>query len=144
MKRLAILAVLALFVVGGLATQASAQQTVTLTTTMTGAQEVPPADPDGIGTAVITLNLELGQVCWSLEVHSITLPATASHIHVAPVGVSGPIVIPLSPPDATGRSHGCTAADRALISAIIHHPDQYYVNVHTTDFPGGAIRGQLG
>jgi len=33
--------------------------------------------------------------------------------------------------------------DRRLLMDIIQHPQDYYVNVHTADFPGGAIRGQL-
>jgi hypothetical protein len=145
MKRLAILAVLALFVVGGLATQASAQQSVTLTTTMTGAAEVPgPGAPHGSGTAVITLKPNAGQICFFLQVSGITLPAIGAHIHVGPVGVAGPIVVPLTPPDASGVSHGCVAVDRELIGAIIHNPANYYVNVHTVEFPAGAIRGQLG
>jgi hypothetical protein len=112
-------------------------------TTLSGAEEVPPADPDGTGFAAITLNVGQGTVCWQLSVSGIALPATAAHIHVAPVGVSGPVVVPLSPPNASGTSSGCTSADPALIQAIIDHPERYYVNVHTTEFQGGAIRGQL-
>jgi|SRR6266487_4782673 len=115
----------------------------TFTTTLTGAAEVPPGDPDGSGTATITLNYGQGQVCWEITVSGITLPATASHIHVAPVGVAGPVVIPLSPPDASGFSSGCTSADRELIKNIIQHPEEYYVNVHNVDYPTGAARGQL-
>src|SRR5919198_37962 len=113
------------------------------TTTMTGAAEVPPGDPDGSGTATITLNYGQGEVCWEISVSGITLPATASHIHEAPAGVAGPVVIPLSPPDANGFSSGCTSADRALIKNIIQHPEEYYVNVHNVDYPTGALRGQL-
>ena len=113
------------------------------TTTMTGAAEVPPGDPDGSGTATITLNYGQGEVCWEITVSGITLPATASHIHVAPVGVAGPVVIPLTPPDVNGFSSGCTSADRALIKNIIQHPEEYYVNVHNADYPTGALRGQL-
>ncbi|SRR6266498_2396981 len=113
------------------------------TTTLSGAAEVPPADPDGSGTAMITLNYGQSQVCWEITVSNITLPATASHIHEAPVGVAGPVVVPLSAPDASGFSSGCATVDRGLIKDIIQHPEEYYVNVHSTEFPGGAVRGQL-
>jgi len=111
--------------------------------TMTGAAEVPPADLDGSGSARIWVNYGQRRVCWELSVSNITLPATAAHIHVGPVGVAGPIVVPLSAPDATGQAQGCTAVTRALAKNLIQHPERYYVNVHSTDFPGGAIRGQL-
>jgi CHRD domain len=51
-------------------------------------------------------------------------------------------VVPLTPP-TSGVSSGCTSADPNLIKAIIQHPENYYVNVHTAEFPGGALRGQL-
>jgi len=115
-----------------------------LGTALSGANEVPPGDPDGTGVARIWLNQGRGQVCWSIHVENITLPATAAHIHVAAAGVNGPIVVPLTAPDATGNSAGCaTDVDHALIKAIRQHPRQYYVNVHTVDYPGGAVRGQL-
>jgi CHRD domain-containing protein len=117
---------------------------------MNGAEECNAAgtacnlgDPDGTGSAQITLNVGHATVCWATTVANITLPATASHIHEAPVGRAGPIVVPLSAPDASGHASGCTTADPELIQAIVDHPEEYYVNVHTTDFPAGAIRGQL-
>ena len=112
------------------------------TTTLTGAAEVPvPGDPDGSGTATITLNHGQGEVCWEITVSDIA-PTFAAHIHAAPAGVPGPVVVPLSPP-TSGSSSGCISADRDLIKAIIQNPEQYYVNVHNADFPGGALRGQL-
>ena len=110
-------------------------------TSLHGAEEVPAADPDGTGFAAITLNVGQETVCWELSVENIA-PATAAHIHSAPAGVNGPVVVPLSPP-TTGSSAGCRSADPALIQAIIDHPELYYVNVHNADFPGGAVRGQL-
>jgi hypothetical protein len=112
-------------------------------TTLTGAAEVPPGDPDGSGTARLTLNPGQGEVCFDITVSNITLPATGAHIHEAPAGVAGPIVIPLAAPDATGHSSGCVSADREEIMEIIQHPEDYYVNVHNADFPAGAVRGQL-
>jgi len=110
-------------------------------TSLSGAEEFPPADPDGTGFALITLNAGQATVCWELTVSNIQ-PATAAHIHKAPAGVNGPVVVPLSPP-TTGSSSGCTAADPALIADIIENPEEYYVNVHNAEFPGGAVRGQL-
>lgn len=115
-------------------------------TVLTGAAEVPgPGDPDGSGTANLTLNPGRGQVCWDISVTNITLPATGAHIHVGTVTEAGPVVVGLVPPGADGTSSGCTTADRDLILAIMRNPEQYYVNVHTQPFYGaGAVRGQLG
>jgi CHRD domain len=113
--------------------------------TMTGAAERPgPGDPDGSGTASFTFNRGTGEVCWTIDVEGITLPADAAHIHIAPVTDPGPVVIPLSAPDASGHASGCAIADRALVKAITKDPAAYYVNVHTSDFQPGALRAQLG
>jgi hypothetical protein len=115
-----------------------------LATRMTGAAEVPgPGDADGTGEAVITLNHGRQEVCFQLNVRDITLPATGAHIHVGSETVAGPVVVGLTPPDESGTSSGCVTADQDLIKEIMQNPASYYVNVHNTDFPGGAIRGQL-
>lgn len=101
-------------------------------------------DPDGTGTALITINLGQGEVCWSTSVTDVTLPATASHIHSAAPGIRGPIVVGLTAPDASGNAVGCASGvSRQLLKDIQLHPEAYYVNVHTSDFPAGAVRGQL-
>jgi hypothetical protein len=117
----------------------------TFTTSLRGAAEVPgPGDPDGTGTASIVVTPTLNQVCWSISVAKITLPAIGAHIHQGAAGVAGPIVVALSNPDAHGVANGCVGGVSAtLIAAILDHPSGYYVNVHTTDFPNGAVRGQL-
>mgnify|MGYP002393440415 CR=1 FL=1 len=115
-------------------------------TVLTGDQEAPgPGDPDGSGTALITLNQGQGTVCFELTVENITLPATGAHIHVAPAGSPGPVVVGLVAPGADGTSSGCIEnVDRDLIKAIRQNLEAYYVNVHNADFPPGAVRGQLG
>lgn len=112
-----------------------------LLTRLSGAVEVPgPGDPDGTGAAAVTVDADANHLCYDLSVSDIT-PAVAAHIHVGPVGVAGPIVVDLTAPSA-GTSSGCVVdADAA---AILAEPANFYVNVHTPDFPGGAIRGQLG
>ncbi len=140
--------VASLLIVALLAGPALAQDGgVRLEATLTGAVEVPPGDPDGSGTATLILNHGQGTLCFELFVENITLPASAAHVHVGPVGAAGPIVVPLTPPDASGRSSGCVDVVNPegvdLIQAIIQHPGLFYVNVHTPDFSAGAVRGQL-
>ena len=113
-----------------------------LTTTLTGEQEVPvKGDPDGIGFATVTVNPGQGVLCYELSVSGIA-PATAAHIHEAPPGVAGPVVVELLPP-TDGSSSDCIQVGRALAKEILQDPADYYVNVHNTEFPAGALRGQL-
>ena len=113
--------------------------------TLTGAAEIPgPGDPDGTGTATLTLNQGQGTISFEIDVANITLPATGAHIHVGTATVSGPVVVGLTPPDATGHSSGEVSVDPDLIKAIRQNPENYYVNVHTLPLYGaGAVRGQL-
>ncbi len=113
-----------------------------LTTTLTGEQEVPVlGDPDGIGFATVTVNPGQGVLCYELSVSGIA-PATAAHIHEAPVGVAGPVVVGLQAP-TDGSSSGCIDVGRDLAKEILQDPADYYVNVHNAEFRGGALRGQL-
>lgn len=107
-----------------------------------GSNEVPKAaDPDGSGMAKITLNQGLGTISYELSVSGI-VPAVAAHIHVGAAGTNGPVVVHLMAP-ASGSSMGTVKVDEDLIKAIRQNPEGYYVNVHNSEFPGGAVRGQL-
>ena len=113
-----------------------------LTTTLTGAEEVPnPGDPDGTGFAAVTVNPGQGVLCYELSVRNIA-PAAAAHIHEAPVGMAGDVVLGLRPP-TNGSSSDCVEVGRTLAKEILQAPADYYVNVHNAEFPGGALRGQL-
>ena len=114
-----------------------------LATRLSGAEEFPgPGDPDGSGFAAMVVDVGRGRICYALAVHRIT-PAVMAHIHEAPAGAAGPIVVNLDAP-ARGFSANCAAVDEALAAEIAASPDQFYVNVHTADFTAGAVRGQLG
>ena len=109
--------------------------------TLTGANEVPRGDPDGTGMARITVNDASNQVCTDLEVRNIGA-VTAAHIHQGRAGVNGPPVITLDAPD-DNDSDDCDIASDALVDHIRRAPSDFYVNVHTADYPNGAIRGQI-
>ncbi|MGH9224949.1 MAG: CHRD domain-containing protein [Acidimicrobiales bacterium] len=135
---------------------ASAGQVVKLDAHMDGASELPPADPDGDGRAKFEFDLDTGEVCFSVRFDDIGTPNRA-HIHVGGPEVNGAIVLPmfeLRPGDAPasdprhdelegGRLGDCVTADPDLLADIAADPGGYYVNLHNTRFPGGAIRGQL-
>ncbi len=101
------------------------------------------ANTSGGGSAHLVLNPETQQICSTIHVSGIELPATHTHIHRGAAGVAGPVVVTLTAPNAKGVSSGCTHASHDLIVAIMQHPPDYYVNVHNVPYPDGAVRGQL-
>jgi hypothetical protein len=115
---------------------------VPFTVELTGEAEVTPdgepnqGDLDGTGTATVTINPGLGEVCWSIQVADIQ-PIFAAHIHVGTADTTGRVVVPLS------TNTGCGVVSRELALAIITDPSAYYVNVHNEEFRAGALRGQL-
>lgn len=131
---LTLVAIVALALVSAIPALASGRP---LTADLTGAAEAPgPGDPDGSGSAWVTLNQGLGEVCWNIEFEGIDEPF-AAHIHEAPAGSPGPVVVGLN------TSSGCADVDAQLIKEIRQNPSDYYVNVHNAAYPAGALRGQL-
>jgi len=104
--------------------------------------QVPPTASNGSGIALVTLNQGQGEVCWDIAVSNLTSPVILAHIHHGAAGTNGPVVVDFMEP--VNGLNGCVHADAALIKAIRQNPADYYVNVHTTMFPGGEVRGQLG
>lgn len=121
---------------------AIAGHTVTvLSADLAGKNEVPvKGDPNGRGMArVFGVDNEPNRLCYVVEVSKIE-PATAAHIHEAPEGVAGPVVVGLAAP-SDGDSAGCV--DTPLAQQILANPSAFCVNVHNAPYPGGAVRGQL-
>ena len=117
---------------------------------MEGSQEVPAADPDGFGRFRY---LAAGDTfCYVLTAFRIE-PAALAHIHVAPAGANGPIVVGLELPDPVSADCITAEPDSSLnsamvltqeeLDAIIANEAGFYANVHNATFPAGAIRGQL-
>lgn len=100
-------------------------------------------DPNGRGYATV-FSTGGGVVCFELSVSKIATP-TAAHIHEANAGSNGPVVVTLAPP-VNGFSEGCIDTGDADLAAdiVLRESSNYYVNVHNAEFPGGAVRAQLG
>lgn len=102
-------------------------------------------DADGRGSATVIVNPDTGTVCFTTIVTGIATPI-AAHIHQAPAGQNGLIVVTLTAPGAgnLGASSGClTGLNPTLLEVIRRKPQDFYVNVHTEEFLDGALRGQL-
>lgn len=109
---------------------------------LTGAAEVPgPGADKGMGEATLTFDSDKGQVCYMLHAMGADTP-TMAHIHKGAAGTAGGPVVSLAAP-ANGMSEGCAPLAADLLADIVAHPADYYVNVHTAQFPRGAMRGQI-
>jgi CHRD domain len=147
MRRLAVvLAVAVLSAVWGFViadAQTQRAPTRVFRVTLVGENETPVGDPVATGAATFRIRAGQPKVCYQLVAHDLSGPASAAHIHSGAAGTAGPVIIALRTPNAAGKSNGCAKAKRALVNAIVAHPSRYYVNVHTAEFPAGAIRAQL-
>lgn len=155
MKKLVLIAVACVTVLWSGA--ANGAQFRTEQTDLKGSEEAPvPGDPNAAGFATITLsNPGARQICFDLSWQNVSGEdsdpnndaVTAAHIHEAPAGSAGPVVVGLFMNQAlptTGSQSGCVAAEPSTIAQIRAHTEDYYVNLHSGEYPAGAIRGQLG
>jgi hypothetical protein len=95
----------------------------------------------------MVLNQGERTVCFELTWANVDGTVTDSHIHRGAAVVAGPVVVPLfvsSSFSGTDAASGCAEnVAAALIKEIRKNPSAFYVNVHSSVFPAGAIRGQL-
>ena len=134
---------------------AGADTEVKITTTLTAINPVTgtvTGDPDGSGKAEFTFDTDQGTVCYEIEVEGISQPVEpapglgSAHIHFL---ATGGIAVDLESdfqPDKSDefKASGCVEVDSALLQAILENPEQFYVNIHNVEFPGGALSGLLG
>jgi hypothetical protein len=171
MRRVSVAAVLALTALVGLvmlsATSAN-EGTLSLRATLSGFQEVPPKLTDATGTFTATING--GELKYTLTYSGLSSPALQAHIHFGQRAVSGGIFIwlcqtatnpaptagvPMCPEPGGTVTGTANAASVLKVSGqtlnagnfndalAIIRSGEAYANVHTTNFPGGEIRGQV-
>ena len=95
----------------------------------------------GSGTAMVWVAEPPLALCYDLFVQKIGVPY-AAHLHRGREREIGPEVLALKAP-TDGDSRGCADVSRALRAEIDAEPGAFYIDVHTADFPEGALRGQV-
>ncbi len=120
---------------------------------LTGDQEATPncapplvcGDPDAAGQMIVIVNQARDTVCFQTRWWDIDGTVVAAHIHLAPAGLPGGVVVPLFAGqfDGTDMTRDCVPAN-GLADDIVANPENYYVNIHSSVFGPGAIRAQLG
>ena len=138
-----------------------AGQPHTFVAPLSGAEEVPPVDTLARGQAVFQVAADGDSIDYRLMVANLE-NVTVAHIHLAPVGVNGPVVVwlyPEGPPPELieGRFSGVlatgTITEANLVGPLAGEDldalvaemtaGNTYVNVHTEQYPPGEIRGQI-
>ena len=156
MRRVLSLAIAGVFTL--MFSAAAQAQTVTLTASLHGGNEVPGVSTGSAGTATVTWNTTTKAGTYRVDVFNMPVGTTASHIHAGAVGVAGPVIVNFTVP-AGGISNdfgltgtfGCTDVVARAPQGINSCEDfeqalllgNTYVNVHSSANPGGEIRGQL-
>jgi CHRD domain len=114
------------------------------TVSLTGAQQVPPVQTNGSGTANLTYDPATRVVTWSITYDGLSSPVTMAHFHgPAAAGKNGPVAVWLTKRGSavaspiTGQATLTPAQARQFVAG------DWYINVHTRQHPAGEIRGQV-
>ena len=143
-----VVAALAVGVAIGAQSETSANQLRAGFGVLRGAQEVGTNGQTGAGDkngrGSFSGIFDGDTLCYGLTVANIGKPI-AAHIHKAPKGEAGDVVVTLKQPRSgdPGASSQCVEVDPAVADDIRANPGGFYVNVHNAQFPNGAIRGQV-
>jgi hypothetical protein len=159
-----LLTALAVLCVGAISTASASEDEIRWRASLRGISEVPPINSEGTGTFRATIH-EDGSITFRETFNNLTSPIIFSHIHFGETHVAGGVMIflcggdsqPACPANSTSGSYegtitaanvtgptgqGVTPGD--LVSALRNvNSGAGYVNIHTTKFPGGEIRGQV-
>jgi hypothetical protein len=119
---------------------------------LTGAREIPAAVTSATGSATFERNGAL--VTYQVSATGFATPLTVGHIHLGPAGIVGPVLVPLTiVAQSGGVASGTLDLSRPLtqgnitisgdsLRALLDNGTAY-VNLHTAEYPGGEIRGQI-
>jgi hypothetical protein len=110
--------------------------------TLSGTQEVPPNTSAARGVAEVQLNSNTNMLTWKVTYSGLSGTATGGHIHgPAAAGQNAGVVVPFTGNLNAQPVQGQAQITQAMVGDLA--AGLWYVNIHTAQFPGGEIRGQL-
>lgn len=133
----------ALLLLAALLAAPVAQAATGYSTLLSGTNEVPPNASPATGFATVVLNNAGNQLAYTVTYSGLVGTLTASHIHKAAAGVNGGVLFGFAPPIGTtsGSFSGTIAVTAANVADL--NAGLYYVNIHSSVYGGGELRGQL-
>ena len=106
--------------------------------TLSGAEEVPPVSTAARGSGSFTIGTD-GAVSGSVTTTGVQ--GTMAHIHMAPRGQNGPVIVPLTKSGDTYTAPAGAKLTNEQMAAF--RAGNLYINVHSEANKGGEVRGQL-
>ena len=117
---------------------------VSMKVRLTGAEQVPPVQTSGSGSADLTYDASTRELTWNVTYTGLSGPVTMAHFHgPAPSGKNAAPVVWLTQKDAAVSSPITGKATLTPEQAQQFTAGEWYINVHTKDHPAGEIRGQV-
>lgn len=117
---------------------------VMVTGSGSGADEAPGPGEDGATIeGDLTIDTDSGVITYTVSVAGNAEDVAAAHIHEAPAGTPGPVVVALDEAAVMAGSQASVTVEPALAAEIAASPADYYLNAHSASFPDGFARGQL-
>jgi hypothetical protein len=117
-------------------------ETVGLSAALSAANEVPPVQSPGTGTATVTFDTQSREMRWEVLVQGLSAPLTAAHFHGPGSSTqNSPVIVPIAKPGDQSPFKGSATLTPEQAADLL--AGRWYVNIHTQAHPPGEIRGQL-
>jgi hypothetical protein len=144
MKKI-ILTLIAVVLAIGVSPLAQASTSITkLVVSAKGVDEKPNNGAiHGSASGTFTLNTTKNAICFTNMKTKGLANVIAAHIHLGATGIDGSVFVTVVISNFNRVGQTCMKVAHRVLVDIANHPTDYYFNVHTKDFPGGAVRGQL-
>lgn len=137
--------------IGGILLPATLPGVTTYEVMLEGSQEVPPVETDAMGSATVTFDADTNEMTLTGSVSNLSSPLRdvgevgPAHIHAAPRGENGGVAFPID----VDQSEDGLSATLSLTATLTEDQAStlqsggYYINIHTDNFGGGELRGQI-
>jgi hypothetical protein len=113
---------------------------VDLKADLKASNEVPPNESKGTGSVTATFDSDSNKLSWKGTVSGLIGTVTAAHFHAAEAGRNGAVAVPIIGADNGSFEGSATLTDTQAEDLMA---GRWYVNIHTTTYKAGEIRGQV-